>query len=197
MTLTRADALAVGGLLALLLRLGDGERRVRKFSPYVGAVAIVLIVVLSRGFDPIHHPWQRTALYSALAIFFAALVHWAIDAASLCGIPHRFYGNAALRAIGGYSYGIYILHLPLTYLCTAAFARARLYDPNHPTWTSGAGVTTACLALTAIASFISFQFVERPLLKLKRFFPERETEPGSSENICQSTYRKSVEPNSA
>src|SRR5205085_823517 len=106
LTPTRADALAAGALLALLLRLPDGEQLVRKLLKYAGPAALVLVLALSAGMDPIHHPWLRNFFYSALAVYFAVLHFWSIDPHSLCGIPKRFYEKRFLRTMGGYSYGI-------------------------------------------------------------------------------------------
>ena len=93
--------------------------------------AAILLIVLSRGFDPTRHPWQRVYLYGALAVFFAALLVWAMDATSLRGVPNRFYNLRVLRAIGRYSFGIYVLHLPLYYITILAAARWRVL------WTGG------------------------------------------------------------
>jgi peptidoglycan/LPS O-acetylase OafA/YrhL len=170
MTPTRADPLAAGALVAVLLRLPDGERRARRLAKRAGPVAAVLLVAVSRGFDPVHHPWLRALLYSALAVAFAALLWWSIDAASLRAIPHRFYGLRALRTVGGYSYGIYVFHLPLMYVTTAATTRWRLYDPSHPGWLAGLALVVLNAALTAAVAFLSFHFYEKRFLKLKRHF---------------------------
>ncbi len=114
LTPTRADSLAAGALLALLMRLPNGERLARKLCKYAGAIAGLLLAALAAGgFDPIHHPLLRDLFYSALAIFFSALLFWSIDPTALHGIPKRFYENRVLMAIGGYSYCMYIVHLPV------------------------------------------------------------------------------------
>jgi peptidoglycan/LPS O-acetylase OafA/YrhL len=122
--------------------------------------------------DPIHHPWLRSFFYSALAVFFAVLLFWSIDPHSLFGIPKRFYENRVLRTIGGYSYGIYIVHLPLMYFFEAAASHGGLYDPKDATWSAA----LALIAFNAILAFsialASFHLYEKQFLKMKRHFPE-------------------------
>ena len=175
MTPTRADALAAGALLAAIVRLPDGRRLARKCANYAGPVAAILLIVLSGGFDPTRHPWQRVYLYSALAVFFAALLVWAMDATSLRGVPNRFYNLRVLRAIGRYSYGIYVLHLPLYYITLLVAARWRLFDPNHPIWAAALLLVGVNAVLGGARAVVSFEFFEKPILNMKRFFPATST----------------------
>ena len=176
LTPTRADSLAAGALLALLMRLPKGEHFTRKLYHYAGAIAGLLLVAASAGgFDPIHHPLLRDLFYSALAIFFSALLFWSIDPIALRGIPKRFYENRILMATGGYSYCIYIVHLPVMYLIKNLAAQRGFYNPKQESWTVAATLITLSVALTVGVAFISFHLYEKQFLKLKRFFPERST----------------------
>jgi peptidoglycan/LPS O-acetylase OafA/YrhL len=169
-TPTRADPLAAGALVALLLRQPDGERLIRRLANYTGPIALLLILLTAKGFDPTRHPWLRVMLYSALATFFAALLVWSIDSAALRGIPRRFYELRILRAIGGYSYGIYILHLPLTYATAHALHHLNYLDPAHPTWRSAILLITLSATLVTLTAIASFHLYEKPFLNLKRRF---------------------------
>ncbi|MFN3649750.1 MAG: acyltransferase family protein [Armatimonadota bacterium] len=170
-TPTRADPLAAGALVALLLRQPDGERRTRRLAGYAGPIALLLILLTARGFDPTRHPWLRVMLYSALAAFFAALLVWSIDSAALRGIPRRFYELPVLRAIGGYSYGIYLLHLPLAYATAHALHHFNYLDPAHPTWSSALLLITLSSTLVTLIAVASFHLYEKPFLNLKHRFP--------------------------
>ncbi|HZL35167.1 MAG TPA: acyltransferase [Tepidisphaeraceae bacterium] len=171
-TPTRADSLAAGGLLALLIRRPGGTRNLREIFNCAGAMAGLLLLVNCRGFDPLGHPWLRQIIYSLLAIFFAALLYWSIDPASLLGIPRRIYECPVLRIIGRYSYGIYIFHLPLMYLSRFALTRCGWYDPEHKSWPAALGLIALNAILTSAAAVISFEAYEKQFLKLKRRFPE-------------------------
>jgi peptidoglycan/LPS O-acetylase OafA/YrhL len=171
-TPTRADSLAAGALVALLMRLPDGERLARRLAKYGAPIGLLAVLIISGGFDPTRHPWLRVFLYTALAVLFASLLFWSIDATSLAGVPKRFYELRALRTIGRYSYGIYIFHLPLMYLTMTAFARYGWRDPNKPGWISAIALIGVNVALTAAISLVSFHAYEKQFLKLKRYFPQ-------------------------
>lgn len=171
-TPTRFDALAAGALLALLLRLPDGDRRARKICKFAGPIAGLMILIVSPGFDPIAHPWLRDFLYSALAIFFAALLFWSIDSASLYGIPNRFYQNRLLRIIGGYSYAMYLFHVPLMFPARALVEQGGFFQSSRDSWMQAMALVGMNAALTFGLAFLSFHLFEKQFLKLKRFFPE-------------------------
>ena len=169
-TPTRADSLAAGALLALLLRLHGNDPRLRMAISLIGTFAGLLIISLAPGFNPELHPILRDLLYTPLAIFFAALIFWSINPASLAGIPSRFYAWFPLRAIGRYSYGIYILHLPLMHITRSVLLRyARDFIADDDWTTSLIMITTNLVAMLVIA-VISFEIYEKQFLKLKRRF---------------------------
>jgi peptidoglycan/LPS O-acetylase OafA/YrhL len=170
-TPTRADPLAAGALVALLLRQPGGQRRIRRLANYTGPTALALVLLTAKGFDPTRHPWLRVALYSALAGLFTAVLVWSIDSAALRGSPKRFYELRLLRAIGGYSYGIYILHLPLLYATAHALQHLNWHDPAHPTRPSAILLITLTSALVTLSAVASFHLYEKPFLNLKRRFP--------------------------
>ena len=77
-----------------------------------------------------------------------------------------------LRIIGRYSYGIYIFHLPLMYLSTAALARWHVYDPERTGWAMALGLIVLNVMLTSAAAAFSYHFYEKQFLKLKQRFPQ-------------------------
>ena len=187
-TPTRADALAAGALVALLLRQPDGERFVRKLAKFTGPIALVLLLIFSGGFDPTRHPWLRVFLYSILAMLLAALLFWSIDASSLRGIPKRFYELRILRAIGMYSYGIYIFHLPLAYMSEYALMKRGWFNPKGGSWLAAFAMIALNMLLVGIVAFVSFHLYEKQFLKLKRYFPRRALRPPDS--VCPDNFAK-------
>ena len=77
-----------------------------------------------------------------------------------------------LRIIGRYSYGIYILHLPLMYLSRAALVRWHVYDPERTSWAMALGLIVLNVMLTSVAAAVSYDFYEKQFLKLKQRFPQ-------------------------
>jgi peptidoglycan/LPS O-acetylase OafA/YrhL len=135
--------------------------------------SLARIAVSAGGFDPIHHPLLRDLFYSALAIFLSALLFWSIDPVALRGLPKRFYENRILMATGGYSYCIYIVHLPVMYLTKNLLAQWDFYNPKQESWIVASTLIALNVTLTVGVAFVSFHLYEKQFLKLKRFFPER------------------------
>ena len=107
-----------------------------------------------------------------LSSFFASLLYWSIDSASLWGVPKRFYELRPLRVIGWSSYGIYILHLPLARLSEHVLVRWGWFDPKGGSWLAAFAMIALNVALTAAAAVASFHLLEKRFLRLKRYFPE-------------------------
>jgi peptidoglycan/LPS O-acetylase OafA/YrhL len=169
-TPTRADSLAAGALVALLIRVPRGVQRMRRMFNWLGPLAAVLAVPLFWAFDPTKNPWRATLIYTDLAVLFAALLFWSTDTGSLRGVAKRFYELRPLRAIGRYSYGVYVFHLPLLYITTHAAERFAHYDPINKTWRPGLTLLALNLALTAAVSLLSYRACERRFLEMKAFF---------------------------
>lgn len=172
-TITRADALAMGALVALALR--DAAQRAwlsRALRPLAAVGALALLVVLARthGLSRFNVHVQTYA-YTALALLFALLL------ADLSLAPGRAYArvlsNGALRRVGTYSYGMYVLHIPFK-SAVVALAGARLAAAAE---THALAVDVAfCATMTALTfglAALSYVALERPFLSLKERWAPR------------------------
>ena len=164
-TLTRADALALGGLLACLLRMPNGVDLVRRLIPRAawlgGGVAAVIAAADVAGLVGAWWTGQGAAWatvgYSALGVAFTALV-----AAAALSAPVAPKGRVLrfLRRTGVYSYGVYVLHAPVLYVLRDAGWRTtdwRVY---------AAYVATAFVIVYALAA-ASWHGFESRLLRRK------------------------------
>jgi peptidoglycan/LPS O-acetylase OafA/YrhL len=114
---------------------------------------------------------------SLLALLFGALLIL-VTTAEPGSRLHRFFGSAFLRVFGKYSYGLYLIHLPLR-----ALIRDRIYGPSdrdawiHYPRLFGSELPGQMLfymvagGASLAAAWVSFQLFESQFLKLKRFFP--------------------------
>src|SRR5206468_4921887 len=74
-----------------------------------------------------------------------------------------------LKALGKYSYGIYVWHWPVQLIMVDAYA-------FHPARTPAAGAAQASafllggVLLSLLCGWASYLAIERPFLRLKRFF---------------------------
>jgi peptidoglycan/LPS O-acetylase OafA/YrhL len=97
---------------------------------------------------------------------------------------HSFFGSAFLRTFGKYSYGLYLIHLPLR-----ALIRDRIYgSSDRPAWIHyprlfGSELPGQMLfylvagGASLAGAWLSFHLFEKQFLKLKRFFPSGARRP--------------------
>jgi peptidoglycan/LPS O-acetylase OafA/YrhL len=160
---TRMDTLAIGAALALLLR---GPRKQfwetaarRSLLPLWGL--LLVIAVLERRFDH-YDPVTITWGYSLLALASAALIAEAIRPESWTA---KIMSNRVLRFLGKISYGLYLYQGLVIVAARPVLALLRRCIPSR----LAADSCTFAIALmgTVLFSYLSYQFYERPFLRLK------------------------------
>lgn len=168
--LSRMDTLAIGGLIAALARGPNGLKHVRPWIQRFGMAAFVLIVAvwLARGGFDGSDPVVYTVGFSFVAMASAWLIVEAMQ-------PDRprlrlILSNGRLTTLGKYSYGLYVIHGPVSIWLPQWFGAedfprvAGSYIPAQLTyWAVGMGLSFA-LAL------VSSRVIERPFLELKKRF---------------------------
>jgi peptidoglycan/LPS O-acetylase OafA/YrhL len=166
----RLDALAMGSLLAVVIRNGaeiTEPIRTAKALLLVGAAALGAIVVKSRGLDSEDFLVQ-TLGFSALAVLCSGVVLGAALAAPDKGAA-RFFGSPALTFVGRYSYGMYLYQGVLAPL----FHRIpvdRIAGLLGSRLAALLVATTLMFLVTTAIAFVSWQVFERRFLALKGRF---------------------------
>lgn len=180
---TRWDALAAGSLLAVLVRNDQGRAWLQRFAGRVMCIALTAIVgvIAIDGGPEFWNAAMGTVGYSALACFFMTAVYFAA-----CGKGgqryHRTLRSSVLRFFGRYSYGLYIIHFPLRVLMEIRFG----VTPEFLGQIGGTYlVSWLCYALlltvmTILAALVSWNIIEQPILRLKRFVPYQPIKHGSA-----------------
>jgi peptidoglycan/LPS O-acetylase OafA/YrhL len=167
----RMDALAAGGLLALLARGERGLGRWRLLAWWLLlASALGLIIVWS--FCRIAHQSALSAItgYSLFAALFACLMIL-VMAGSKNSLGVRFFSSSMLRFLGKYSYGLYVLHGMLTPLLGEHLLPVRtLIRVTGLPVTSVLIHCLACSLLCVGLAWLSWHLFEKHFLKLKRYF---------------------------
>ena len=175
LTPARLDALAMGGLLSIWVREPATHARLTRFAPPVLLVclaAIVTVFVVQRSLWPVG-PLVHTAGLSVVALASASLVATLLfrpGAKTLSG----FFRSPALRFLGKYSYGIYVLHHPVIIIV----GRSRLGGAEWE-WIGGTqllgqiAAMSIGIGLSIVLAVISWHVLEEPFLRLKRRFPYR------------------------
>jgi peptidoglycan/LPS O-acetylase OafA/YrhL len=164
---SRADDLAMGGCLALLLRGPNADLWLRRSHALLVAGVMGIIVVFGLSHGPgFYSPYALTIGMDCVSVFAVGLV-------GLCIQPHTMISKALswapLRRLGVYSYGFYVYHT--------------LFGPSRDlflAWAKGYFRSVAAAgALTVVVYFIgtfilaalSYELYEKRFLNLKRFFP--------------------------
>lgn len=170
---TRMDALAVGGLIAIVARSPAGLRALTRHARTVGAVAAAAVaaaVLLDR--SPLWSgPVMQTLGYTGLAFMFGALLVMAV--ASPAGHAIRWaLTSRPLRTFGKYSYALYLIHLP-----ARRVVRDNFFGPDDFPSLLGSSLPAQMLfyglgaGLALAVAYVSWHLYEKPLLSLKRYFP--------------------------
>lgn len=172
-TPARIDGLALGGALALVMRGSGGAARLRRMAPAVLAAAAAVVAAAPlhpSGFDP-GGAYMVAAGYTALALLFAAVLVLAVDGRA-SPLP-RLLSTRPLRFFGRYSYGLYVVHVPvialgrLAGLTPDAFAGTRGELPALLGYVVLMGGASLAVALA------SWHLYEKRFLKLKSRFAYR------------------------
>jgi len=165
-TLTRVDALAVGSLIAGLMRDAEWQRRLSSIA-WPGLMLGLIAVAIEAARLPRFYPNEFTVVtfgHSVLALMFGCLLILAVQRHLRVGLESRW-----LRAMGKYSYGIYVWHWPLQ--------RVMLLQPEA--FTPVVFLTIGIVGSTTLG-WISYHLLEKPFLHLKRYFAYQEPQAGLS-----------------
>jgi peptidoglycan/LPS O-acetylase OafA/YrhL len=173
LTVTRLDALAMGALLALVVR------RPGAFPVRARTLAIVLVsglVVLAAMFLRYRALWAEIPLVNTVGQSVIAVTAGSLLAAILVGEgPRRLaraFESPVLRMLGKYSYGIYVLHHPVIIFVGQSGWAASEWPMWMGTQLPGLFVASALgVGLSIVAALASWTLLESPLLRLKRRFP--------------------------
>jgi len=154
---TRADSLAIGGLLAALTRSGSfsaGAEAVAR-RPWWGLVTVVLVAISRTGIsDAWHYTLGFTVDSLLIAVLIVQLLQWYAHPL------YRWLGSPVARYLGRISYSLYLWH------GYGLAIGARLPGPVLLQRIGGV------LAGISLASG-SYYLIERPMLRLKsRLAPE-------------------------
>ena len=178
-TFSRTDELAMGGLVAMMAQrvsYADLARYAR--WAVAGSVAYVILAMAIQGGPLWWGHW--TALgpgFTALALGAAGLTVFAISPQG--NLLSRFLEARSLRMWGKYSYGAYVLHVPLQPLLMRFVPPAKIgmlasgFGHTVSRVVGLLGFATLGLTVTLIAAMLSFHLYEQPFLRLKRFFEYR------------------------
>jgi peptidoglycan/LPS O-acetylase OafA/YrhL len=158
----RADALALGMLAAVAWRRPDFRGYLQQHPAVLQrsvAYLLILLAVLMWWFTRPPGLVTFTVGYSSLAVFYAALLLLVVSQAQ--GLVARAMRARWLRYLGGISYCVYLIHMPINQWAHSALLHspARIYDLK------GIGITLLAAVVTQIVAALSLKFIEGPLIR--------------------------------
>jgi peptidoglycan/LPS O-acetylase OafA/YrhL len=159
----RIDAFAMGALLYFIIRNG--------YSPWLrkwvwGIMLVCLLMVLwfmfhFRIFWALYGFYESTIGYTLNAVFWACFMGGILQ---MKGWGQQIFKSKLLVSLGKYSYGIYLLHMPVKVLLFKWLERNFGIPPGNYQ-----GVILIGVAI--ILSFLSYQLLEKKFLVLKSKLP--------------------------
>lgn len=177
-TITRCDAIALGALVAVAIGSDSVPRVVQRRLPLLIGLSCALLLFglfIVRGVPP-----QGTfaeVFFVPLTGVLSALVVLAcvVDGpAATLGSVTRLRWLLSSRAfvwVGKYSYAIYVVHLPVR-LSIESFANASAIATHAGLrFVALMGYVATVFAISTAIALVSWNVLEAPLLRLKRYFP--------------------------
>lgn len=162
LTFFRLDGLCFGAALAVLMHQGVSTQNIEsaaKWSlPLLVGIALIVAILGKRLLGI-----PSTLCPAIWAVLLALLLtrpvgHW----------MSRFANNGLLRWLGKYSYGMYVVQLPLLSILTPTLVMSRLSTIiSDRLWINIAFIATMFL-LTMLLGFLTYHLLEKHFLKLKR-----------------------------
>jgi peptidoglycan/LPS O-acetylase OafA/YrhL len=166
MSITRCDSLAIGAIVAILVRSSEGVALIKKHSLWIAVASVLALGVLwgsKRIMPTIGHLTEEAAKFTCVALFCAAFIGISVVSSEKT-LMNRLLRTRFLRFFGKYSYGFYLFQGPLylslkQYLGPANTAGQMLFD--YLIFFLG----------TIVLGLLSWHLMEKHVLRLKHFFP--------------------------
>jgi peptidoglycan/LPS O-acetylase OafA/YrhL len=184
-TPARADSLMMGSVLALLFRSGvELQQQLKRWAAFVLPASLVVLVILALPAQGLSFSSKNVICfgYTTIALASASLMTLSLTSRRFGTVINR----PALRWLGKYSYGIYIIHLPAMMLLLHLHVVTQ-FEQLYPSpfWKLLVIVMTVAFALGL--AFLSFSLYESRFLRLKRFFryefPEKTANSGDVASV--------------
>lgn len=161
------DAFGLGSFLAVFIkRPGAFSNETRNKALCVGLGGVILFLI-SRSYD---YYWYRLFLVPTISIIGLVLIYLLLfDYKGLLG---RIFANPIIQYLGERSYGLYVFHIILPYfyyVITSAMINKGIISPTAQitdTWYHYLSMSIGLL----IIMYFSWNLIEAPILRLKRFF---------------------------
>jgi peptidoglycan/LPS O-acetylase OafA/YrhL len=186
-TVTRLDTLAVGALIAVVVRNPGWTQLLRHQIKLIGPAAFGAYLVMWMASEQGKPFLVETLGYLAIAIACGCVVFVCVTDQGSKHPVCRVARWRPLRSIGRYSYAMYVLQIFaiwwLKRLLVFIVPRLSLVHgiERVPALVFSAIAMGACLGTSYIVAFASWHLIEKHFLRLKKYFPYQAGMPVSGE----------------
>ena len=171
LTPARVDGLALGALLAIVAREPQGLGAFVQLAKRTAPISLLVLLVLFFPADDLNPSFITVGMTAS--VYLAGAIVLLTLTARPGGLIEKTLSASPLRAIGRYSYAIYVVHFPLGYvlnrsgIVTRAAFHAQIPDRFFAELAYSGTVILACV----LAGALSWHLLERPILGLRRHLP--------------------------
>lgn len=165
-TFSRIDGICIGSMLAILHKINRNA-----IARYFTAI-ILFLAALNFLFYFFNHQYQYSypylaiVGYSTFAVLFALLVNEGITSDNL--IVKLLFENKVMVFFGKISFSLYVFHLPLYLILSPKIAE---WSGIYINWMPSNAFTSVVISIFAcLLAWLSFYYIERRFLSLKRHF---------------------------
>ncbi len=182
----RIDELAMGALLAVAVRTAAWRPLLRRLwapAAIAGALGFLAVGAACGRYD-MHHPALEVWSHTLLALAAGGVVLGAVLSEGTSSPLQRALGGPALRFLGRYSYGLYVVHL---FVHEAALRWLRARPAGAELLASRAGYVlymAAGAAVSVLLALACFHLVEKHFLALKSRFTAGVRAPSAAANAA-------------
>ncbi len=174
-SLCRMDALALGALLAVLLRrrkLAEATGRACRFGLIISSPLLLALYLLTSGSAFFI---MQVMKYTMVALGYTFLIG-AMVGPNKAAWLERLFKNGFLRWCGKYSYAMYVFH-PFVYGLLMELLRSRMGWSNSSPVAFMAIEFPILFVAVCLVSWLSWQLFEKRFLKLKSHFEYSVAQP--------------------
>lgn len=167
----RLEPIALGALVALLMREDRIPQSVDRTMRYLWIPALLAFggMAIYAGTTGLASVLISRFGYTCVDLMFASFIFFVARSVRRSR-KVSFLRNRALRSCGKYSYGMYVLHMPIVIFLAVPLAYLfSMVRINQPLGQVVVGIILGT-ALTYLAALISWNVLESPFLRLKKRF---------------------------
>jgi peptidoglycan/LPS O-acetylase OafA/YrhL len=171
-TFSRMDALAMGGLIAIMVRNPKGLALLKRIAwPALSTGTILLFTIFMQKKRLVVVDYTVTTVgLSIIALFFAAVITIALLTPSDRGLG-KIFSSTPLRFFGKYSYALYVFHhLVAIYLPKFGFSIKSIPTIGGSDLPGFLVFSLVATLLSTLLALLSWHLWEAQFLKLKRHF---------------------------